>query len=126
MNDLPGPITDSLKDLPPARLLSSDEVEVKSPTLSESNNSATSSADIRSCSEPTLQSPCEMLTSPTPKPKKRSKREPITESQANTIIRSLMERNIPASVFCQHHGVNQIMDLTKGAAWHIIHENDFC
>ena len=125
LNDLPAPIADSLKSLPPARLLSGDEVEVQTmPASTENAHSVMPPAENRSCSEATNHPPQTLPNREKTNPKKND-RKSITEKQLRTIHQALSDRHIPVAAFCRSHGVDRIENLSKGEAWKIINERNF-
>ena len=99
MNDLPEPIAESLKGVPPARLLSNDEVNVQDvPVL----NRKTSTSKARAFQPGPV--------------------EKITEKQLYCIKESLGKRNLDETAFCQAYGVNHLEDLPKSVATDIVSE----
>ena len=99
LNDLPVPksVKDSLKELSPARLLPSNEVEahdVPQQSVQQSKSGSDSA-------------------------KKKSR---ITDKQLETLRDLLAKKRISESSFCTQHKVARLEELTSGTAWHILDE----
>ncbi len=97
LNDLPGPIADSLKELHKPRLLSNEEVTVCDVPV---QNRRASTSKTRSF--------------------KSAPNEKITERQLYCIKESLGKLNLDEKELCLEYGVDRLEDLPKNAAISIV------
>ena len=95
LNDLPDPITKSLKNLSQARLLTNDEVEVQDVPFLKSQTAKRQSF-------------------------KSGGLQKITEKQLWCIKDHLEKMNINEKEFCLTHGVDRLEDLPKNTATGIV------
>ncbi len=100
LNDLPVPksVKDSLKELSPARLLSSNEVKVQDASASGIGQQSKSGSNSA------------------------KKKLRITDKQLETLRDLLVKKRISESSFCAQHKVARLEELTSGTAWHILDE----
>ena len=99
MNDLPGPIAESLKGVPPARLISDDEVNVQDVSV-----------------------PSKKTSTPKKQPFQAGIGETITERQLYCIKKHLEKQNLDETAYCQSFGVSRLEDLPKSIATDIVSE----
>ena len=97
LNDLPAPIADSLKNLPPTRLLPNNEVVVQ---------------EVPSTKASTMK----------PRSFKSGNDEGITEKQHYCIRQWLERQKLSEKDFCQKYSVDSLKDLPKNVATGIVSE----